>query len=70
MAMKTRRTTPKAIMGMAFIIAGLLIAISGLVSGSHAFESGSAGVVGLCFAGLLLIGTGSKIIYDVTRSSH
>jgi hypothetical protein len=67
--MKARTSKPRMVAGVTFIIAGLLVAANGLISGTHAFSGGVSAVVGLCFAGLLLVGAGVKIIHDATHAA-
>jgi hypothetical protein len=66
--MKTPRTKGKIVGGVIFVVAGLGLALNGLISGPHAFWGGVSGVAGLCFAGLLLAGAGGKLIYDATHN--
>lgn len=66
--MKTRRARGKIVVGVIFIVTGLLLALNGLVSGPRAFWGGVFGVIGLCFAGLLLAGAGGRLVYEGTHN--
>jgi len=62
--MKTPSARGKIVVGVIFIVVGLLLAFDGLISGPRAFWGGISGVVGLSSAGLILAGAGGKMIYD------
>jgi len=64
---KTPTARGKILVGVILILTGVLFILNGLLSGPHGFWNGLSGVVGLCFAGLMLAGVGGKMIYDGTH---
>ena len=67
--MNTKPAKWKTGVGVVFVLAGIGVGTSALLSGPRAFAFGITAVVLLCVVAIALAATGAKMIYDSTQAA-